>query len=126
MSTYPYSIDHIVTNMTSLFMKSCTVDPGISDQHKLIMSICKLNCAKSKSRILPKGKSKTFFYLCYKNFVSNLAEEALIKNFSYTELSIKSFKTTFSLTLEKLAPLKKKYPIYNNSPFKNRTFEQPL
>ena len=64
MSTYPYSIDHIITNMTSLFMKSCSVDPGISDQHKLIMPICKPNFAKGKSRILPKVKVKhSFIYV---------------------------------------------------------------
>ena len=47
------SIDHNITNMTSLFMKPCTVETGISDYHKLIMSICRMTFAK--------GKSKKFF-----------------------------------------------------------------
>ena len=77
MVTNPSSIDHIITNMTSLFMKSCTVETaGISDYHKLIMSICRLTFAKDKS--------KKSFYLCCKNLDSELFEEALIKNLSET------------------------------------------
>ena len=73
-------IDHIITNMTSLFMKSYTVEAGISDYHKLIMSFCRLTIAK--------GKSKKFFYRGYKNFDSKLFEKTLMKSLSETELSL--------------------------------------
>ena len=62
MGTNPSSIDQIITNMTSLFKKSYTVETGISDYHKLIMSICRMTFAK--------GKSKKLFYRCCKNFGS--------------------------------------------------------
>ena len=94
-------------------MKSCTVETGISDCHKLIMSICRMTFAKCKSA--------KFFSRCYKNFDSKLFEDNLIKSLSETELSPKSFETTFSLTLEKFAPLKQTYLIYNNSPFMSKT-----
>ena len=42
MGTNPSSIDHLITNMTSLFMKSCTVETEIYDYHRLIMSIWRL------------------------------------------------------------------------------------
>ena len=42
MGTNPSSIDHLITNMTSLFMNSCTVETGIYDYHRLIMSIWRL------------------------------------------------------------------------------------
>ena len=45
MGTNPSSIDHINTNMTSLFT-SFTVETGISHQLKLIMSICKMTFAR--------------------------------------------------------------------------------
>ena len=77
MSTNPSSIDHIITNMTSLFMKSCTVETGISDYHKLIMSICRMAFAK--------GKSEKLCYRYYKNFDSKLFEDILIKNLSETK-----------------------------------------
>ena len=114
MGTNPSSIDHIITNMTSLVMKSCTVETGISDNHKLIMSICRMTFAK--------GKSKN----CLKNCDSKLFEVTLIKNLSETELSFENFETTFSLTLEKLAPLKQKYLRYNNSPFMNRILRKAI
>ena len=73
IGTKPSSIDHIITTMTSLFMKSCTVETRISDNHKLMMSICRLNFAKDKS--------KKCFYRCYKNFDSKLFEKTLIKKY---------------------------------------------
>ena len=49
-----------------------------------------------------------------------------MKNLSETELSLKSFETTFSWTIEKFASLKLKYLRYNNSPFMNRTFRKAI
>ena len=99
-------------------MKSCTVETGISDYHKLIMSICRMTFAK--------GKSEKFFYRCYKNFDGKLFRETLIKNLSETEPSLKSFETTFSLTLKKFAPLKQEYFRYSNSTFMNRTLRKAI
>ena len=42
MGTNPSSIDHLITNLTSLFMKCCTVETGIYDYNRLIMSIWRL------------------------------------------------------------------------------------
>ena len=91
------------------------------------MSICRTTFAKvkGKSKKLKgnsncQSKSKKFCYQYYKNFDSKLFEETLIKNLSKTGLSLKSFETTFSLTLEKFALLKQKYLRYNSSPFMNR------
>ena len=59
MVTNSSSIDHVIPNMTFLFMKSYTVEERISDCHKQ-MSICRMTFAK--------GKIKKLFYRCYKNF----------------------------------------------------------
>ena len=99
MGTNPSSM--IILLQTSLFLKSCTVETEISDYHKLTMSICRMTFAK--------GKNKKLFHRCYKNFDGKLFEETLIKNVSETELSLKIFETTLSLTLEKFAPLKQKH-----------------
>ena len=77
-------------------------DNGLRHERvKLIISICRLAFAK--------GKSKNFFYRCHKNFDSKLFEETPILNLSESEISLKSFETTFSLTLENCAPLNQKY-----------------
>ena len=82
------------------------------------MSVCSMPFGKEKSR--------KFFYRCSKNFDRMLSEETLIKKLSETELSLKSFETTFSLTLEKFVPLKQKYLRYNNSPLMNRTLRKAI
>ena len=94
MSTNPSSIDHIITNMITIFMKSCSVETGISDYHKLIKSICRMTFAKRQS--------KKLFYRYCKNFDNKFFEEALTENLSETEHSLKSFETTYSLTLANL------------------------
>ena len=116
MGTNTSSIDHIITNMTSIFMQSCTVQTGISDYHKLIMSISRMTFVK--------GKMKNSVIAVIRIWTVNLL--TLIKNLSQTELPLKSFKNTFSLTLEKFAPLKQKYLRHNNSPFMNRTFKKVI
>ena len=63
MGTNPSSIDRIITNMTSLFMKPCTVEAGISDYHKLIMSICRMTL---------KVKAKNYFIAVIKILVVNI------------------------------------------------------
>ena len=47
-------IDHIVTNIPKRFMKSMALETGISDHHKMIMTIFR--------SIFAKGKPKTFYY----------------------------------------------------------------
>ena len=71
MGNNPSYIDYVITNMTPFFMKSCTVETGIADHHKLLMPICRTTFAK--------GKSKKIFYRCYKNFDSKLFGETLKK-----------------------------------------------
>ena len=56
----PTGIDHIVTNIPKRFMKSIVLETGISDHHKMIMTIFRSTFAK--------GKPKPFYYHCYKKF----------------------------------------------------------
>ena len=56
----PTGIDHIITNIPKRFMKSIALETGVSDHHKIIMTIFRSTFAK----VIP----KTFYYRCYKNF----------------------------------------------------------
>ena len=79
MDTNPSSINYVISNMISFFIKSCLVETRISDHHKLIMSICRTPFAK--------GRGKKFFYRCYKNFNNKLSEKTLIKNLPEIKIS---------------------------------------
>ena len=104
MNTYPFPIDHVIRNITSLFMNSHTIETQISEYHKLIMFLCRMIFAKDKTEKL---------FLCFKNFGSKFFQE--------TRLSFKSFKTSFSIALQKFSPSNQIYPKDNNSPFINKT-----
>ena len=106
MNTYPFPIDHMIRNITSLFMNSHTRETQISDNvsHKLIMFLCRITFAKDKTEKL---------FPCFKNFGSKFFQE--------THLFFKSFKTSFSIALQKFSPSNQIYPKDNNSPFINKT-----
>ena len=48
--TNPSFIDHVITNMPSFFIKSYTVEMGISDHHKPVMSTCRTTFDKGESK----------------------------------------------------------------------------
>ena len=47
----PTDIDHIITNIPKLFMKSMASETGISDHHKMIMTISLLNLQKVNPKL---------------------------------------------------------------------------
>ena len=59
----PTIIDLILTNKQKCFQHSCTYETGISDFHKMTMTVMKV--------ILKKQKPKIIFYRNYKNYDKN-------------------------------------------------------
>ena len=52
MCTNPSSIDHIIANLTFIFMKFYIVETGIYDNQKLIISICRMTFTKCQNKKL--------------------------------------------------------------------------
>ena len=73
-SANPSYIDHIITNASSCFMKSCTLETGILDFHNLIMTVFRGTFAK--------GKPKKFLYQCYKSYTKDQFETELLEKLS--------------------------------------------
>ena len=97
----PTGIDHIVTNIPKRFMKSMALETGISDHHKMIMTIFRSTFAK--------GKPKTFYFRCYKKF--NLEQFQMELKEKLHEISNNSFDIfleEFKTFLDTFAPLKEK------------------
>ena len=97
------TIDLIIANRNSSFMKYDTCETGLSDHHKMVHS--------SLRKTFAKGKPKTIYCQCYKNFKQNKFNKELKKRISI-DLSFEALLEIFQFTLARFAPYKqKKYGI---------------
>ena len=97
----PTSIAMILTNRCECFQNSCTIETGISDHHKMIITVL-----------------KTFFtkfcivkYRCYTNFDADSFKSELNQPLhSSNKLNMKydDFKQIFMRVLNRHAPMKEK------------------
>ena len=111
----PTLIDVILTNQKHFFKNSSTLETGLSDFHKMI-----LTCWRAK---LPKGPPKTFQYRNMKkfngeNFCSDLeaADFETCQSIFDAEASFSRFENIFCKVLNRHAPLKQKVVRANNIP----------
>ena len=112
-------IDHIITNIPKRFMKSVALETGFSDHHKMVMTSFRSTFAK--------GKPKTFYYRCYKNF--NLEQLQMELKEKLDEIFNNSFDTVleeFKTCLDKFAPLKEKKIRFNNSIFMTKSLRKAI
>ena len=114
----PSSIDMILTNRKHSFENSTTVETGLSDHHKMIITMMKGKFKKKDPKIIN--------FRCYKNFDDNLFRDELINALRNThdDMNYDYFKSTFVAILNKHAPRKKKFVRGNNAPFMNKTLSQ--
>ena len=97
----PTGIDHVITNIPKRFMKSMALETGISDHHKMIMT---LFCST-----FAKDKPINFHYPCYKKF--DLVQFQMELKEKLDEISnnlFDIFLEEFETCLDKFAPLKEK------------------
>ena len=91
-------------------MKSIAIETGMSDHHKMIMTIF---CST-----FGKGKPKTFYYRCYKKFDSEQFQMELKEKLD--KISSNSFDICleeFKTCLDKFGSLKEKKNWFNSSIF---------
>ena len=113
----PSCIDHIITNKQFRFMKSCALETGISDHHKMIMSVFRCTFAK--------GNHKMFFYRDFQSFDKENFENDISSKIS-NNCSFEKFLKIFHDTLNHHAPLKKKKMRYNNQKFMNKALRKAI
>ncbi len=110
----PSSIDVILTNRINSFQNSCTLETGLSDHHKMTITILKTYFKKLKPSIVK--------YRCYKDFEALTFKTELnqtLKN-GNNNMDYDDFKHLFMCVLNKHAPTKEKTIRGNNSPFMNK------
>ena len=113
----PRCIDLFLTNDVQSFQNASVFSTGLSDFHKMILTVLKTS--------FPKSAPKKILYRNYKNFNSNSFKSDLKKQLKYTE-SYESFENVLFNVLQRHAPLKRKVVWANHARYMNRTFRKAI
>ena len=106
----PSCIDLFITNCSKSFQNTTTVSSGLSDFHKMILTVMKTT--------IPKSKPKTIFYRDYKKFVEEDFRHDLKTQLKTAEIeNYYTFHKIFLDVFEKHAPCKKKIVRANHKPY---------
>ena len=96
----PTCIDLFVTNSIHSFQNTMTISTGLSDFHKMIVTVLKSSFIKLKVREM--------YYRDYKNFTTNSLGEVLTLSLDCINKEFHSFEDTFIKNPNRHAPIKKK------------------
>ena len=119
----PTCIDLILTNCTGSFQNSCVIETGLSDFHKMIVTVMKTSYRKTEPRVIN--------YRDYKSVSNEGFRESLLENLKgilsgNSDQSFSNFINTCNTVLQKQLPKKKKYVRGNKSPFMNKTLSKAI
>ena len=105
-------------NPTS-FQHSMAIETGLSDCHKMTVTVMKSRYEKPKPKIISYRRYKNFSNDAFRE---NLIEQIDIQNFQH--MTLDTLKQLFLNILEKFAPVKHKYVRANQSPFMNKALNK--
>ena len=118
----PSCKDLILTNYPRIFQNSCTIETGLSEFHKVVVTVMKTTYKKSQPKI---SIYRSYKYFNNESFRENLIQiEASGNNY---DKSFKNFTSSCNAILNKHAaplPPEKKYVRGNQSPFMSKTIMQ--
>ena len=117
----PSCIDLMLTNFPKGFQNSMAIETGLSDFHKMIVTVMKSHYKKQKPKII--------CYRKYTNYSTDLFREELLNNISkenFQNMTLNAFKTIFMVLLDKFARMKHKYIRANQAPFMNKTLNKSV
>ena len=108
----------MLTNSNWSFQNSCTIETGISDFHKMIVTVLKIYFQKREAKVIN--------YRDYRNFSNEEFKQQVLKDILKTTqnddiISYKSFFTIFQRALDSRASKTQKCVISTHNPFINKT-----
>ena len=108
---HPTSIDLMLTNIIRGFQNSVNIESGLSVHHMMTISVMK--------SFFPKQTPSLIRYRCYRKFNSKNFGKELFENLEKLneDARYEDFEAKFMTTLNKHAPMKKKFVRANNAPF---------
>ena len=109
----------MLTYKQETFFKATTVDTGISDFHKMVVSVFKRSFKKQKLKIVTYRDCKRVDNEKFRTSVITCFSTG--KNVSYD-----AFENLFLQTTDKMVPLKQKHIRSNLSPFMNKDIHKAI
>ena len=101
----PSCIDLIITSRPKSFQNSMFIETGLSDFHKMCITVMKMYYSKQKPTIIHYRKFKDFNN---DSFIKDL-QTLLTKSFNEEAIPFQALRKSVNVTLEKYAPTKKRY-----------------
>ena len=117
----PTCIDLFPTNCLRPFQNTTALSSGMSDFHKLIVTVLKTTFSKAKPKIVS--------YRCYKNFVEANFKNDLKSSFqsiNTNKTSYVKFEKTFLAVLNKHAPIKNRTVRANEMQYMTKTLRKTM
>ena len=116
----PSLIDLMLTNKSKCFQHSLNIESGLSDHHKMTVTVLKA--------FFPKQAPTIIKYRDFRNFNSNTFYIELFHDLSKINSSAdyEDFESTFSATFDRHAPIKEKKVRANNAPFMNKILSKAI
>ena len=113
----PSCIDLFITNKNKSFQNTVTISTGLSDFHKMVVTVLKTKFSKQKPRLI--------HYRDYKNFSNDNFEQELRQNL-YSCTSYETFEKVFLELLEVHAPQKQKFVRANEVPYMTKALRKAI
>ena len=114
-------IDLVLTNRNRSVQQTTTVETGLSDFHKMIVSVLKTTFPKHGPTVINYRNYKSFNEIVFRNDLREELGKIEPSNLNYT-----SFETIFNRVLNKHAPIKKKFVRANDKPFMTRALRKAV
>ena len=117
----PSYVDLILTNKSRSFQNFCTFKTGLSDFHKMTLTVLKSSFAKQKPRILNYRNYKFFNNTLFRDQVLN---KLINSNLQISVKGLKHFKETCMSVVNLIAPLRSRFIRANQAPFINTEIQR--
>ena len=115
----PSCIDLFITNSYQNFQSTTTVATGLSDFHKMVITVLKNTFPKAKPKVIQYRDYKKFDVQNFRKDLKNGLQNKLVDNYA-------TFEEIFLEILDNHAPLKKKILRANDKPYMTKTLRKAI
>ena len=117
----PSCIDHLITNSKRSFLNTTVISSGMSDFHKMVVTVMKTKIEKTKAKVI--------LYRNYKKFNDRLFKAELKKSLNdnpENKINFGIFQETFLRVLNIHAPFKKRHVRANEVPYMTKPLRKAI